>query len=68
MNADNTIEEGPDQQHEEELDVVQDYNCDACDQVFNSKKRLKKHMTKKHTPEGKHVVNFVKERLESKKH
>ena len=42
MNADNTIEEGPDQQHEEELDVVQDYNCDACDQVFNSKKRLKK--------------------------
>ena len=22
-------------------DVVQDYNCDACDQVFNSKKRLR---------------------------
>ena len=40
MNADNTIEEGPDQQHEEELDVVQDYNCDACDQVFNSKKKI----------------------------
>ena len=67
MNADNTIEEGPDQQHEEELDVVQDYNCDACDQVFNSKKRLKKHRTKEHTPEGKHACeSFERTFRESK--
>ena len=61
MNKDKTIEGEPDQQHEDELDVrdgVQDYNCDTCDQVFSSKKRLKKHMIKKHTPIGEYACEI----------
>ena len=67
MNEDNTIEEEPDQQHEDELDVVQNYNCDTCGQVFNSKKRLRKHMIKKpgwlvakmkHTPTKKYACEI----------
>ena len=39
-------------------DVVQDYNCDTADQVFNSKERLKKHMAKKHTQKRKYAGEF----------
>ena len=67
MNEANTIEEGPDQQHDDELDVVQDYNCDTCDQVFNSKKKLKKHRTKEDTPEGKHACEICERTVKESK-
>ena len=48
-------------------DVVQDYNCDTCGQVFNSKKSLKKHMIKKHMPIGKYACEISDRKVRKSK-
>ena len=45
--------------------VIKDHNCETCQLVFNSKKSLRKHMTKKHIAIGRFACDKC-DKVESK--
>ena len=47
--------------------VIEDHNCDTCHQVFNSKKRLKKHRKKKHTTGRKYTCEICEKTFRKSK-